>query len=725
MNKKILIGALSLIASTSIMAQETPFKCGSHTGMQKLYEEDPSLRIDQQKLINSFKETKTVGNKSTTVRVIPIVFHIIHEYGTENITDAQIYDQVAILNRDFKKLNADTLQVVSPFDTIIGNANIEFRLASIDPWGNCTNGIDRIYSHLTNDADDYSKLNQWKRNNYLNVWVTRTIGSSGVAGYAYYPTGVTGSGFWRDGIIILHQHIGSIGTGSPNNSRSLTHEIGHWLGLSHTWGNNNDNNVACGDDDIDDTPETKGSPTGICNLSANTCVDDDLGSFPYWGFDVIDNVQNFMDYSYCSVMFTKRQAEFMNNVLDQTTSGRNHLYTLGNLDTTGTASPTPVTCVPLADFYMDHNGSIPNIGANAAPISACVGDPIAFKDASWKAGVTTWNWSFPGGSPSTSTAQNPTVTYANPGWYNVTLTATNSAGSNTITKNNFIYIQGNFGDYYGPKYDSFDQNANFWIVQNPEENSPLFHRVTSGGKSNTPCFKLNNLMTPANPAEALFYNDRLGGSKDYLVSPAYDLSNTSNVTISFDYAYGTRTMISTEITEKLVVYSSNDCGKTWTQRHAITGTNLLTAGYVGNTDFVPTSNSQWKTASFNFTTGAANNKTKFRIEYVASDFSSNFYFDNFNVSGTLGIEDNGVLSNISIAPNPVATGSELSIEIPSNELGMQLIVTDLNGNTVSTTDVPAGQNYQSVKIPMNVAKGCYILTAIQGAAKSTHRVVVY
>jgi PKD repeat protein len=732
MRKKLLLGVFSLIGVISTgksFAQETHFTCGSHTQMKKLYAENPGLEEDYKKLLNRYKENRVINGKSTTVRVIPIVFHIVHEYGVENVSDQQIQDQMTILNEDFLKMNADTNIVIAPFDTIIGDAYIEFRLATLDPWGNCTNGIEHIYNHNTNQGDDYSKLNQWDRDKYLNVWLTKTIGSAGVAGYAYYPTGVTGTGFFRDGIIILHDYVGSIGTGSPGRSRALTHEIGHWLGLAHTWGNDNDpgNSASCGQDDgIKDTPNCIGMTS--CNLSMNSC-DDTQTLDSYWGaLDPVDNAQNYMDYSYCSVMFTKGQAEFMNNVLDQETSGRSNLFTAANLAETGTSTTTPVTCAPLADFYVDVNGAVSNTGANANVMSACVNDPIAFKDASWKAGVTSWAWSFPGATPSTSTSQNPTVTYAAPGWYDVTLTVSNSVGSNTKTINHMVYIQGDWAEYTGPRTEDFNQNANFWISLNPENNDASFQRVTSGGRQNSACFKLNNWKDVSNAqmfTDDWYYYDRLANSKDYLITPALDLRSTSNVNISFDYAYGTKATATTDITEKLIVYYSRDCGKTWVQKTSLTGAALVTAGYVGNTDYTPNNDLQWKTVSFTHTPTAADNKIKFKIEFTASDFSSNFYFDNFNVSGTLGIEDNGVLSTISIAPNPVATGSDLAVEVPTAANGMKLIVMDLKGAIISTTEVPASSGVQTVNIPMNVAKGCYILNAVQGAAKSTHRVVVY
>ncbi|HEU4717385.1 MAG TPA: hypothetical protein VFU15_06120, partial [Bacteroidia bacterium] len=98
-----------------------------------------------------------------TVYTVPVVFHIIHQYGSENISDAQVLDEMRILNEDYAKLNPDTTAIESSFVSIAASANIQFKLANIDPNGNCTNGIDRVYSYLTNAADDNSKLDPWPR----------------------------------------------------------------------------------------------------------------------------------------------------------------------------------------------------------------------------------------------------------------------------------------------------------------------------------------------------------------------------------------------------------------------------------------------------------------------------------------------------------------------------------------------------------------------------------
>ena len=200
--------------------------------------------------------------------------------------------------------------IVSVFKPIAADCEIEFRLANIDPNGNCTNGIERIPSILTYNADDNSKLDPWPSNQYLNVWVVSDLGNSGAAAYAYYP-GTAPAG--KDGVIAIHGYIGSIGTGSLGRSRVLTHEIGHCLNLAHVWGSTNNPGVACGDDGVNDTPITKGWTA--CNLNGSVCNP-----------PAIENVQNYMEYSYCCNMFTEGQKTRMRAALNSATEiGRAHV----------------------------------------------------------------------------------------------------------------------------------------------------------------------------------------------------------------------------------------------------------------------------------------------------------------------------------------------------------------------------------------------------------------
>src|SRR5690606_13843490 len=211
----------SFLLGITGLAQESHFKCGSHLKEMELRELHPEIKQAYERMREMGQYT-TKSDEDTVLITIPIVFHIIHEYGPENISDQQVYRQVEILNEDYMKLNADTTAIVQEFKAIAGKARIQFELARVDPFGECTNGINRYYSHETLIGDDYSKLRPWFRAKYLNVWVVKSM-ENGVAGYAYFPSAVEGNGFWRDGIIIRHNYISDIGTSSTNNSRALTH----------------------------------------------------------------------------------------------------------------------------------------------------------------------------------------------------------------------------------------------------------------------------------------------------------------------------------------------------------------------------------------------------------------------------------------------------------------------------------------------------------------------
>ena len=153
---------LSVVAFTKLSAQEA-YKCGTTEMMKKAFDANPDFlkqyqadeekyeAIDNAAAANGYKEDEKA---LPPVYIIPIVFHVIHEGGSENISDAQIQDEVRILNDDYRKLNSDISAVVASFTGVAADCEIEFRLAQKDPNGNCTNGIDRIYSSLTNNADD-------------------------------------------------------------------------------------------------------------------------------------------------------------------------------------------------------------------------------------------------------------------------------------------------------------------------------------------------------------------------------------------------------------------------------------------------------------------------------------------------------------------------------------------------------------------------------------------
>jgi len=233
---------------------------------------------------------------------------VIHNGGVENISSDQIRDAVAILNRDFRLQNADANTVQSTFSGMPADIEIEFQLATKAPNGQCFSGITRTQSPLTNSgANGQNQVSAiiagndvyngtWPGNKYLNMFVVND--ADGAAGYTTNPSNWSGSSM-TNGIWVLHDYVGSIGTSDTYSSRTLTHEVGHWLNLDHLWGNNNNpgNASSCSQDDaVDDTPRCIGVTS--CNLNSNTCSNDAIDG--YWTSDVIDNVENYIEYSYCN-----------------------------------------------------------------------------------------------------------------------------------------------------------------------------------------------------------------------------------------------------------------------------------------------------------------------------------------------------------------------------------------------------------------------------------------
>lgn len=700
---KTIISILVSFLALSIQAQHDHFNCGSHhkeDALKQFYPEIEAAYNDMRQLVNSGQRS----NDSTIV--IPIVFHVVHLYGQENISDQQIYRQVQILNEDFQKLNADTADIVPYFLDRVGNANIRFELARFDPFGDCSNGINRYYNFETLNGDDYSKLNAWPRTRYLNVWIVRTM-EPGVAGYAYYPSSVEGVGFWRDGIIIRHNFIGDTGTGSPTNSRALTHEIGHWLGLAHTWGSTNDPgllNNCLSDDGIDDTPNTIGWTS--CNLNGTTCDNE------------LDNVQNFMEYSYCSNMFTEGQINFMRTILNTNLSGRNALWNEHNLEMTLGNLDIPLACNPISDF-------------NANLRTVCMNTPIQFTNFSWRiAGNATYLWEFLESNTPTSTAMNPTVSWSTPGWKTVRLTVSDEQGTHTKTENQYIFVAPDYQDYVGPRMLNFDdEQAVQYIVLNPENNEAKWQVEDGVGIGGSKGMILRNVSphTDVIPFTAqFFYQDRLGLKVDEFITPSFDLSNTSNVNVSFFYATSTNAIIEADITERLRVYVSTNCGQTWTLRQTLTGMDLINNG-TGHPNFEPNSNSIWNESTFFLTDNQTTGNVRLKFEYTASDFSNNLIIDNINVSGVLSIENlDHDFSDILVYPNPVNSGEPVLIHLPENLENVGLSVLNGIGQELIKIDATHLNNQAQINLSRytQFSQGVYYLTFSDEVRSYTVKLVV-
>lgn len=675
---------------------------------------DPNKEV-----LKTMRGLQNAQQKTSVKRIFPVVFHVLHVGGNENIDDAQIFDAMINLNEDFQKLNADTVDVVSPFDTIIGNPNFEFRLATIDPNGNPTNGIDRIYTQLAVNATENSKINVWDPTKYINIWVVKSIGQSGVAALTTNPL-VLPINTCSPGVMILNDYVGTIGTGFSAIQHSLTHEMSHFFGMFHlsqTFGSPGGSSCSYSDG-IYDTPQQ--TSLYSCNFSENTCNDSlDMQSFSYWGYDVQDMVQNFLTQTYCSRFFTKGQAAMMRAIQENPMYGRLSLSDSLNLIATGVANGmNPLNFPPSAAFSLEYYN--PNSNNASTYDLFCAGTSVQFTIQNGNPGNTTYLWSFLGGFPSTDTTINPTVSYAQPGFYNVSLTATNANGTNAETKNSVIYVSGNWAEYAGPTQLDFDNNGDFWLQYNRSNDSNKFTWIPDLGQNNSGCFCVKSRFNPDTTGLCWqLSEDQIQENKYDLISPAFDLRNTTSVSISFDYAHGSSTTTFPGV-ETIRLLSSRDCGRSWTQRIMKLDTAFVTSYITSGNEYVPVA-SEWRTITVPYLSSSLDNKTRIKIEYTSSNESNYVYIDNFRIDGVLGISES-YDDAPQVYPNPVGEGGLLQVQnLKAGNYTFEII--DLQGKVVFTKTVIVDGEDQTTFNP-ETRKGCYLLRIDGPTGQFIQRIII-
>jgi PKD repeat protein len=678
MRKKILFVLSSLALSLGMGAahsQNVPFRkyCATDSMTSEAMRQYPDYARERRKFEAFVRnlDQKTIARlNSGPSYTIPIVVHVIHTYGADNISDAQIHDAVRIINEDFSKTNPDTSAVVAAYQPINANVGFQFKLAKKDPNGNCTEGITRTYSTLTNNADNNVKsLIIWDPTKYLNIWVVNTI-SFGAGGYSYLPCGVPQS---IEGVVILNTQFGSIGRSNGGNfsARSLTHEIGHYMGLPHVWGGSNTpgDPANCGmDDGIADTPNTIGSSGFTCNTNVYSC--DPNAVRP-------DNVQNYMDYSSCARMFTLGQKAVMVGSLSM--ACRSNLSTQSNLLATGTNVGYTASCAPVPDFKTTAN-------------RVCEGTTINFTDQSYNAPINssvTYQWAFPGGIPATSTAQNPTVTYSTPGVYNVTLTTTNTNGFNSVTKTNAIKVNALVSSLSAPYQNSIESTTfpvdtinalQSWEIIKP--GSIGWERTVLAAATGTASARVRLSNLPA-------------GSVTTLISPSIDFSNLTGAGLKFKVANAMKTSTGTD---RLAVYFSKDCGNTWIMRYSKTGAQLATNGGTLVTAFNP-SPGQWRQETIAATSGFTGPNTLIKFE-VTSGSGTSLYLDDIEIIGNriTGMADNVEATEMNVYPNPSNGDATVSFALPAKaEYSLEVI--SITGQQVGKTLVKQNQaGKQEIKL---------------------------
>ncbi len=315
---KILKSGIYLISLLGFFTLNGQFsKCATMHILERNMERYPDLKDQMEK--NEIATQNWLSTHSNLIHAksqiikIPVVFHVIWHDSIENISDQQIYSQLDVLNRDFRLLNKDSLPASHPFHKYVGDAGVEFCLATVDPGGKVTTGITRTYTSVTtwpeNAVDNIKSTAKGGRDNwspvkYLNIYIVNMEGET--LGFSSFPDELTKSP-QLDGVVIRYEAFGTLGTAgikgfeTNNRGRTATHEIGHWLNLIHIWGDQ-----MCGDDKVADTAPAEGE-NKFCpkfpQRPNNKCGTDSNGEM----------YMNFMDYveDSCMAMFTLGQVNRM------------------------------------------------------------------------------------------------------------------------------------------------------------------------------------------------------------------------------------------------------------------------------------------------------------------------------------------------------------------------------------------------------------------------------
>jgi hypothetical protein len=670
-----------------------------------------------QNQIQRFKQNNQNARTNNNI-VIPVIVHVIYNTASDlsqNIPKEQIDSQIAILNRNFAGQSYYIANVPLPFKSLVANTGISFCPAKIALDGTILSepGVNRI-SRTSIGATSLGSLGWldtyidenikpktiWDPTYYLNIWVVPKARSSNLEllGYATFPTmtGLDGIGDGTgtnstDGIVCVAYAFGKSLNNLPeyNDGGTATHEIGHWLGLRHIWGDAN-----CGNDFCDDTPKHLENNSGCPIYPRITSC----GNGPYG-----EMFMNYMDYvdDYCSNMFTNGQKERM-LVAMNTGNLRRPLL---NSPVCDTILPTPIA--NFIDTQVTTNRCV-----NSATFN--------FTDKSlWSYNASSsWSWTFEDGSPATSNVRNPrNIIFNSPGAKNITLTINTPKGSSTITKTinvvftnnqNLPIIEDFEGLVFPPSGWTFIKRSTD-ITHNWEEREGY----SSFGIGNK-CMIFNNTEYAAN------------NKKDDILSPKLDFTGQTNLQFTFDVAYtpfyGDEGNGIETLNDTIEVLLTDNCGNTFTSIYKKGGSDLATLLPGLADEFYPEPN-QWRKESVII----PSTFLKPNVQFVFRNYGlwgHTVYIDNIN----LFLPAQTPIPNFTMSKNEICVGESIILTNTTSSTA-DSVRWRINGATPSTsasnTTVNATFNTNgNYNITLFIFKGTFLDSITKSITVTTKPTIV-
>lgn len=590
---------------------------------------------------------------------LPVVVHVIHNgepYGSgSNISDEQIASQINVLNKDFQRLNTDASNTPAEFLPVAGSFDLEFVLAKRTPEGLPTTGIVRVQGTRTewslNDNYELKSLSYWPAEEYLNIWVAPL--TSSFVGFAQFPVsglpGLENSSNNRltDGIVIHHEAFGTTDEGpfnldpQYNKGRTTTHEMGHFLGLRHIWGDDESQSDKCsGTDYVDDTPNQSLSTSGCPSNTRTSCSTNDM-------------YMNYLDYTNdaCMNLFTMGQVARMTAVVENSPRRASLLTSPALTDPAPVAndlgiksivSPSPTECSAMVLPTIE----VQNYGTNQ--VTSCRirvsrdGVPVETVD---------FNISL---DPLAGTELSFSQQIVSPGithfTFEILLTNATTDGKSSDNIRSITVTVPDFIDV--PFVEHFNTQPSDWSINNPDQQITWeLQQAPSTTPSNT-AMKLN------------FYDYEDGnGEVDILTTPVFSLMDEPSAYVSFDLSYAQFQ----NFNDGLRVYVLTDCNSDLFSGSLIYekfGSSLATAPST-SVAYVPADAGDWRTEVINLSGFIGEASVQLAFAGV-NDWGNNLYLDNIGVITTA--EEDLALKDI-ISPTPVRCGNTLIPQLKVQNTG--------------------------------------------------------
>lgn len=677
-------------------------RCFTNEKMEEAIAANPDIRKRQvltKARINRYIEQERLsfkGRSSAPVYTVPVVVHIVYRTAAQNISDQRVYEQLQVLNEDYRRTNSDASNVPTDFVGIVADTEIEFCLATKDPSNNSTTGITRTQTSVQNiggGSSYYSTaaggINIWDPNKYLNIWVCEL--GSGLLGFTYTPGGAPNG---ADGVVIGSPYFGITGASAPyNGGRTTTHEVGHWLNLEHVWG---PGNGGCNQDDgVSDTPLQDQSNGGCPTHPSASCGTSDM-------------FMNYMDYvnDNCMNSFTAGQKTRMRAAIAAARPGllTSQACVIASDDAGISEINYPSGTICSTTFTPEV--TIKNYGAS--PLTSVV---INYEI---DGGMTmTQNWTGNLNTTQSALVQLPQQTVSG-GAHTVTVWTAlpngnaDGDGANDQSSTSFTISAGGLALPFTEGFEGTTFPSTGWSATNPD-NDVTWARTTTASKTGLASMFMDNWDYSAN------------GEKDWVTLPSLDMSNSATVTMSFELSYAL--FSASGFSDTLRVWASDDCGQTWAQVYEKAGNSLTTVSALSTIEFVPTAG-DWRQEIIDLSAYGNSSDVKVRFEHVC-DYENNLYVDDINITSTpalnvVSLEKKGALN---VYPNPTTGQLNVDVQLATQDAIVITVYNALGQEVSQVQDAKVfGGNY---KLDLSkLAKGIYHVQVVGGGETMTQKVVL-